>query len=112
MAMRLTGVGGEIGTKSAGFSIPGMDELTECSVEESIGNISKAKDGNGDIKAVLVSKSRKTLTASGYSSTLSDAPPLEGSVTGSGFNGKIIESSMEASSEDFSKFSVTAVSIT
>ena len=102
-----------LGTAAAGVTgvtVSGITDVTECSVEEAVGNISRAKDGKGDVKAALISKPKRTMTASGYS-TGAGAPALRGPAICPGFSGSIIESSMEATSEDLSKFSITAVQI-
>jgi hypothetical protein len=83
-------------------------DITEATVEQSVGNVVKAKDGSGDVVAVLLSKAKATMNASGYSS--SSAPiSLRSVATGPGFSGFVIESSMDATAEDFTKFSITAV---
>ena len=107
--MRISNAGGNVGTNLAvTAAITGLEFITEASIEESIGTIIKAKDGAGDVKAVLLAKSSKTLTASGYG-TANAAPNLGQAVTGAGnFSGKIIESSWDASAEDFTKISITA----
>lgn len=106
--VRLTNAGGVVGTNASQVVVSGLDYIQEVTMEESIGTIVKAKDGFGDIKAVLLAKSSKTLTASGYG-VASNAPNLGTSLQGpGGFNGKVTESSWEATAEDFTKISITA----
>jgi len=105
--MRISNSGGTVGTNGSGVTVTGLEFITDVSIEESIGTIIKAKDGAGDVKAVLMAKSSKTLTASGYG-TATEAPNLGLSVTGTGFTGKVIESSWDATAEDFTKISITA----
>jgi hypothetical protein len=107
---RLSNIG-TVGTSASNVSVSGVEHITEVTVEESVGTIVKAKNALGDVNAVLVAKTRKTLTASGYGSAV-DAPALGLKISGpANFNGITTETSMEASAEDFTKFSITAVGL-
>jgi hypothetical protein len=103
---------GDVGTTNSNVNISGVDYITEVTIEESAGTVVRAKDGLGDVKAVLIGKTIKTLQASGYGSI--DTPPAMGgdggiAVSGSqNFNGKMTSFGIERSAEDFAKYSVSA----
>ena len=107
--MRLSNVG-VVGTSNSNVAVTGVDFITEVTVEESAGTVVRAKDGAGDVKAVLVGKTFQTLQASGYG-TLED-PPVMGdagiAVTSANFNGKMTSFGIERSAEDFARYSITA----
>jgi hypothetical protein len=107
--MRLANVG-DVGTTNSTVNITGVDYITEVTIEEAAGTVVRAKDGAGDVKAVLVGKTLKTLQASGYG-TVDVAPAMGGgiAVTGSqNFSGKMTSFGIERSAEDFVRYSVTA----
>ena len=109
--VRLTS-NGVVGTTNSNVNINGVDYITEVTIEEAAGTVVRAKDGAGDVKAVLVGKTLKTLQASCYGSI--DTPPdMSASngivVSGSqNFNGKMTSFGIERSAEDFARYSVTA----
>lgn len=103
-----------VGTAASNAVVAGMDFVTEASVELSAGTVIKAKDGNGDVKAVLVGKTSYTMQASGYGAANSGvfANGLSLLAGGVGFEvgaakGKITSVSIERTAEDFAKLSVT-----
>ena len=103
---------GDVGTTNSTVTITGVDYITEVTIEEAAGTVVRAKDGFGDVKAVLVGKTLKTLQASGYGTV--DVPPAMGNgggiaVTGSqNFSGRMTSFGIERSAEDFVRYSVTA----
>jgi len=108
--LRLANVG-VVGTEGANLTVYGVDYITEVTIEEAAGTVVRAKDGAGDVKAVLVGKTLKTLQASGYGSI--DTPPDMSTgiavVAGSqNFNGKMTSFGIERSAEDFARYSITA----
>jgi hypothetical protein len=110
--MRLSSAG-DVGTTNSQVNIAGVDYITEVTIEEAAGTVVRAKDGAGDVKAVLVGKTLKTLQASGYGTV--DVAPAMGNgiaVTGSqNFSGKMTSFGIERSAEDFVRYSVTAESL-
>lgn len=102
--MRLAETGPSVGVNQTNNVAAGITEATAASLEKSAGTIVRGKDGQGDIKCVLVGKETINMTVSGYG-TASDAPTLGASITANGVVGKIISSSMERSAEDLAKFS-------
>ena len=106
---------GELGTTNVGLTIDGMDYITEVTFEESAGTVVRAKDGAGDVKAVLIGKTIQTMQASGYGSiedvpALSDGTGIAVSVPLQNFNGKVSSFGIERTAEDFARFSVSAES--
>ena len=82
----------------------GITMITQASAEASVGTIVRAKDGKGEITGILMAKKTISMSVSGYSSEIG------GAALGSAINvgtvpGKVISSSIEATSEDFTKFS-------
>jgi hypothetical protein len=107
--MRLANVG-DVGTTNSNVNIAGVDYITEVTIEESAGTVVRAKDGTGDVKAVLVGKTFKTLQASGYG-TVDVAPAMGNGIAvaaSQNFNGKMTSFGIERSAEDFVRYSVTA----
>lgn len=106
--MRLANVG-NVGTAASSVAIAGMEFITEVTIEESAGTVVRAKDGNGDVQAVLVGKTFQTLQASGYG-TLATPPKLSGgiAVTSSNFSGKMTSFGIDRSAEDYARFTATA----
>lgn len=85
-------------------SAGGITAVTQASIEKSAGTVVRAKDGTGAVKAVLVGKEIITMSVSGYSTNPTGAA-LGGNIEVAGTSGKVISSTIEASSEDFTKFS-------
>ena len=103
-----------IGTSSFtfGFSTAptctGISEVTSTTEDDEYGGQAQAKDHTGEVKSVFYYKRIKTGTATGYASSI-EAPAIGPSNTlaiGSN-NYKIVQSSMQASNQDFAKVSVT-----
>jgi hypothetical protein len=103
---------GVVGTTNSQVTVNGVDYITEVTIEEAAGTVVRAKDGAGDVKAVLVGKTLKTLQASGYGSI--DTPPdmsAAGGIAVAGsqnFSGKMTSFGIERSAEDFARYSITA----
>ena len=107
--MRLSNVG-DVGTTNSQVTVNGIDYITEVTIEEAAGTVVRAKDGAGDVRAVLVGKTLKTLQASGYG-TVDIAPAMGNGIAVGGsqsFNGKMTSFGIERSAEDFVRYSVTA----
>lgn len=81
----------------------GITAITQASVDRSAGTIVKAKDNQGDIKAVLIGKEMQTFSVSGYSEA-AGAGLFEDIKVGQ-YSGKVVSASVEASVEDFQRFS-------
>lgn len=103
-----------VGTSNSNAVVTGMDFVTEASVELSAGTVVKAKNGDGDVKSVLIGKTSYTLQASGYglanSGVFADgtAALAGGELFSVGAaTGKITSVSIERTAEDFAKLSVT-----
>jgi hypothetical protein len=104
----------EVGTTNSNAVVTGMDFVTEASVELSAGTVVKAKNGAGDVKAVLIGKTSYTMQASGYGSANGGvfADGTAALAAGVAFDvgaakGKITSVSIERTAEDFAKLSVT-----
>jgi hypothetical protein len=82
----------------------GISAITQASAEASAGTVVRAKDGQGEIKGILMGKKTISMSVSGYSDNKEGAK-LGDSITVGGVSGKVISSSIEASAEDFTKFS-------
>lgn len=78
--------------------------ITQASIERSAGTVVRAKNGEGNVKAVLIGKEQVTMQVQGYSEVDGGAK-LGDEIMVSGITGKVISSSIEASVEDFQKFS-------
>lgn len=92
------------GVGITGATQAGITAITQASVERSAGTVVRAKDGQGDIKAVLIGKESITMSVSGYSTNANGAT-LGDAITVGGKTGKVISSSVEATAEDFTRFS-------
>ena len=93
-----------VGISAQAATQVGITAITQASVERSAGTVVRAKDGQGDIKAVLIGKENITMSVSGYS-TLPGGADLGAPITVGGRTGKVISSSVEATAEDFTRFS-------
>jgi hypothetical protein len=104
--MALMQLSGDVfkGITSGHASQSGITAITQASVEKSAGTTVRAKNGQGDVKAVLIGKEIITMSVSGYS-TDGEGAKLGSDITVAGQSGKVISSSIEATSEDFTKFS-------
>lgn len=92
------------GVGITGATQTGITAITQASVERSAGTVVRAKDGQGDVKAVLIGKENITMSVSGYS-TNADGASLGDPITVGGRTGKVISASVEATAEDFTRFS-------
>lgn len=70
----------------------------------------RAKNGLGDIKAVLVGKETITMNVGGYSTSAAGAV-LGSAITVGGKEGKVVSASIEATAEDFTKFSAQGAAL-
>ena len=82
----------------------GISHITQASVEKSAGTVVRAKNGLGDVRAVLTGKEIITMNVSGYS-TNAEGAELGTDIKVANITGKVISSSIEATAEDFTKFS-------
>jgi hypothetical protein len=103
----------KLGSKDWGFGTAGAEapgiaagDATNSSVELEYGTQQEAKDGAGEIKGILFGKKTVGMEVSGYSGVFSP-PALGGDVTVRGLTGKAMSSSLDASTEDFAKVTVT-----
>ncbi len=92
------------GITNADAQQAGITAITQASVEKSAGTVVRAKNGAGDVKAVLIGKEVINMSVSGYS-TNADGAALGSEIKVAGQTGKVISSSIEATAEDFTKFS-------
>jgi hypothetical protein len=99
--MTLTG-SANVGT--GGATCDGITEITNASAEAAAGTVVRAKNSAGDVKALLVGKKLVTLAASGYATSIT-GPALGGAITVAGKTGKITSATIEATAEDFTRFS-------
>ena len=93
-----------VGITAQAATQAGISAITQASVERSAGTVVRAKDGIGDVKAVLIGKENITMSVSGYS-TLAGGAALGAPITVGGKTGKVISASVEATAEDFTRFS-------
>ena len=104
----------KLGTSTPGVpsevTTQGITAITQASVERAAGTVVRAKNREGDIKAVLVGKETITMNVSGYS-TNSNGAVLGDTITVGGQTGKVISSSIEATAEDFTKFSAQGAAL-
>ena len=82
----------------------GITHVTQASIEKSAGTVVRAKNGVGEVKAVLTGKEVITMNISGYSTDAAGAA-LGSDIEVAGEAGKVISASIEATAEDFMKFS-------
>jgi hypothetical protein len=82
----------------------GITAITQASAEASAGTVVRAKNGEGEIKGILMGKKTISMSVSGYSDNKLGAQ-LGDSITVGTVGGIVISSSIEASAEDFTKFS-------
>jgi len=108
--MALTTIAGTSAAVGNTATVAGLSEVTSSSAEVEFKTIVQAKDGQGELKAMLIGKKVGTLSATGYVSTF--APPaLSGAITVAGISGKIVSSNLKATAEDFAKASVTGKAV-
>lgn len=104
----------KLGTSTPGVpsdvTTPGITAITQASVERAAGTVVRAKNREGDIKAVLIGKETITMNVSGYSTNSSGAA-LGDTITVGGKTGKVVSSSIEATAEDFTKFSAQGAAL-
>jgi hypothetical protein len=84
-------------------TVDGITHITQASVERSAGTVVRAKNSQGDVKAVLIGKESISMSVSGYS-TQAEGAELGAAITVGGKAGKVVASSIEATAEDFTKF--------
>lgn len=82
----------------------GITHITQASIEKSAGTVVRAKNGVGEVKAVLTGKEIITMNVSGYSTDAAGAQ-LGDDIEVANIAGKVISASIEATAEDFIKFS-------
>lgn len=104
MALMLLSGGTFAGITSTDASTIGISHITQASIEKSAGTVVRAKNGLGEVKAVLTGKEIITMNVSGYSTSAAGAE-LGDEITVAGIAGRVISSSVEATAEDFTKFS-------
>lgn len=104
MALMLLSGGTFAGITDADASQDGISHITQASIEKSAGTVVRAKNGVGEVKAVLTGKEIITMNVSGYSTNAVGAA-LGDDITVAGTTGKVISASIEATAEDFTKFS-------
>jgi hypothetical protein len=103
MALMLLSGGTFAGITATDAVQAGISHITQASVEKSAGTVVRAKDGLGDVKAVLTGKEIITMNVSGYSTDANGAV-LGSDITVANILGKVISASIEATAEDFTKF--------
>ena len=82
----------------------GITAITQASAEASAGTTVRAKNGQGDIVGVLLGKKTISMSVSGYS-TNNKGANLNDAITVGNVSGKVTSTSIEATAEDFTKFS-------
>lgn len=92
------------GIKDRDANQQGITAITQASAEVSAGTVVRAKDNMGEIKAVLIGKKTISMSVSGYSTDPGGAA-LGDPIKVGDVDGIVISSSVEASAEDFTKFS-------
>jgi uncharacterized protein YlxW (UPF0749 family) len=90
----------------SGVSVPGISVVTQVSDGQEYGQISRAKDSDGELKSIFMSKGTYTSEVTGYTSAIA-APALGQSITGVGGTQKVMQSQLQASNQDFAKVTVT-----
>jgi hypothetical protein len=101
--MQLSG-GDFQGITSSDASVTGISHITQASIERAAGTTVRAKDGQGNVVATLIGKESVTMSVSGYS-TVEAGAALGAAITVAGYTGKVISSTIEATAEDFTKYS-------
>ena len=110
--MALTRKGANYAFGTAGFSVSGIDSLTSVSAGQEYTVNVTAKDTNGEVAAHLYGSEKKNFSAEGYV-TGSVAPvALGGAATVAGVSGVVMNSSVQASNEDFAKVTVSGEAYT
>jgi hypothetical protein len=96
----------QLGASTTGVNATcgGISHPTSASAERSFGTLSRAKDSEGNVVAVLMGKESIALSVSGYS-TDAAGPALGGEISVAGAAGKVTSVTIERSNEDFSRFS-------
>jgi hypothetical protein len=92
------------GIETAQNSVAGITHITQASIEKSAGTVVRAKNGAGDVKAVLTGKEVITMSVSGYS-TDGQGAVLGTNIKVANTEGKVVSASIEATAEDFIRFS-------
>jgi hypothetical protein len=95
---------------ACGVTVAGITNVTNFTDTEEYGNIARAKNCDGDVKAVFMSKGTYSSQVSGYTATIA-APALGGAITGVDGSQRIMSSTLEASNQDFAKVTVTGKGI-
>jgi hypothetical protein len=99
----ITGQANGVGVPSS-VTQSGIDAITQASVEASAGTVVRAKNNVGDIVGVLIGKKTVSMSVSGYS-TQQNGALLGDPITVGNVTGIVTSSSVEATAEDFTKFS-------
>ena len=99
-----------VGVPAGQNNTAGITAITQASIERAAGTVVRAKDGVGDVKAVLVGKEVITMNVSGYS-TNSNGAALGDTIMVGGKSGKVVSSSIDATTEDFTKFSAQGAAL-
>ena len=110
MALILLSGGTFAGITDAGALQEGISHITQASIERAAGTVVRAKNGAGDVKAVLIGKEVITMNVSGYSTSAAGAV-LGSAIKVGGKEGKVVSASIEATAEDFTKFSAQGAAL-
>jgi hypothetical protein len=95
---------------TSGITVAGISVVTSSSAGQEYGTTSKAKDADGEVKALFFSKGQYVSQVSGYTGSIG-APALGGGIAGVDGSQKIMSSSLQASNQDFAKVTVTGKGI-
>lgn len=106
---QITGLA-SVGVPTSDVTQAGITHITQASAEASAGTVVRAKDGQGDIIGVLLGKKTISMSVSGYSSNATGATLNEDIQVG-GVTGKVVSSTVEATTEDFTRFSADGQAI-
>lgn len=96
--------GAQVGV--SGVSVIGISVVTQVSDGQEYGQISRAKNGDGELATIFMSKGTYTSEISGYTNAIA-APALGNDITGVQGAQKVMQSQLQASNQDFAKVSVT-----
>jgi hypothetical protein len=99
-----------VGVPVAENTQAGITAITQASIERAAGTVVRAKNGLGDVKAVLIGKEVITMNVSGYSTSAAGAV-LGSDIKVGGKTGKVVSASIEATAEDFTKFSAQGAAL-
>jgi hypothetical protein len=108
MALQVLGTGYAFGV--SGATAAGIAEVTNASASVEFQTKVVGKKSDGEIGAALYGKKIGTVEVSGYVNSAS-VPALGGTITAAGMTGRVFNSSIEASNEDFSKATLSGKAI-